>query len=294
MILSESEINKLTRRIIMETHVIEKGLSMPESRRLFGLPRVELLCSLIDTYIKKYSKEDEQVLHAINVLKEYIYFNECNGDTIPEETKKCLDSVLKEFNDIDECNSSNLVEYDKSQIWKNYNSFTEFSLSRKSLRNYSSKIVSQELLVKAVNLSKYAPSACNRQSVRYHLYTDINDISRILVVQGGNKGFGHLAKFVIVVTYDCSNYFEENERNLGYVDGGIASLNLLYSLHELGLACCILNASNNIKKDKNIRSIIDIPDSENIVCYVAGGYPVDKFKIADSKRYSTEHIMTIH
>lgn len=63
-----------------------------------------------------------------------------------------------------------------------------------------------EDLMQAIELAQNAPSACNRQPGRVHLVE--NDLlkHKILDIQGGNRGFGHMADKVLIVTVELAGY----------------------------------------------------------------------------------------
>ncbi|MEP1870511.1 MAG: nitroreductase family protein [Paraglaciecola sp.] len=296
MNLSDYEEDKLISRIVLDTHVIEKGLTMPEARLGFGLARLNILMENMRLFIQSYDVANPQLLHGFSVLQEYVDFHEKHNHAIDSQALANYNKlvILKESKDIT-FTSREQRNISKSDYFLNAeSSFFEFSESRSSLRNYSAERVSQETLKQALDLARNTPSACNRQSVRVHLYRDLTEISKILEVQGGNRGFGHLANFLIAVTFKPKIYFEQNERNSGHVDGGMYAMNILYALHCNKLAACILNAAHAPAKDKKMRSVANIPDDEIFVAFIAGGIPPDDFKIARSFRYPLDYVLTEH
>lgn len=287
---------KLISFIIMNTHVIEKGLTMPETRVGFGTERLSILINDIVKYIKKFNNTNPQLLHGISVINEYFIFH--------EEKKFILNENIKnQYNSLQNLVKSKSVKFTirrqlkmskKDYFDKSDESFFEFSNSRSSIRNWTKENVDIDLILKSLDLCRNTPSACNRQSVRVHLYTNKNKIDEILKIQGGNRGFGHLSSFLIIVTFEPSVFFEENERNSGFVDGGMYCMNILYALHAKKIAACILNAAHSPEKDMYIRKYTNIPSSEVFVAMIAGGIPPKNFMIAKSFRYPLEDILTNH
>jgi nitroreductase len=288
--------NKLASRIIMDTHVIEKGLTMPDTRFGFGQPRLHILITNIICFINNFNSTNPQILHGISVIHEYIEFHKKNNVDLLEKSQ----NLYKELCDLQNSKSvssesKNQIKTTKEQYFKHIDSsFKEFSDSRSSLRDFTDESISLDKIHEVLDLCRNTPSACNRQSVRVHLYTNKNKIADILKVQGGNRGFGHLTEFLLVVTYDSAIYFEQNERNSGLVDGGMYCMNILYSLHANGIAGCILNTANAPAKDINMRKVTDIPEGEYFVAMIACGVPPDEFKIATSFRYPLNFILTEH
>lgn len=285
---------KIISKIILDTHVIEKGLTMPKTKFGFGYLRLEVLMNNLIDYILRYGKDDPQVLHGISVVNEYFDFHEKVKFKIEKRLLELYEKLLiiiEDRNVVYESRSQ--IEINKESYFQHVeDSFVKFSSSRSSIRNFSSEKIDEEVINKALNLCLNTPSACNRQSVRLHKYNDYNQIQNILRIQGGNRGFGHLTSCLIIVTYDSSFYFEESERNTGYVDGGMYCMNLLYSLHAHKIGACILNTSHNPHKDMEIRKYTNLPESESFVAMVACGIPPSNFKIAKSFRYPLNYILT--
>lgn len=288
--------SKAISKIILDTHVIEKGLTMPKTKLGFGSVRLEELMKSINEYVLIFGKNNPQLLHGISVVNEYFSFHKDENFNI---NKKLVDihnellEIVKINTDYFEIN--NQISMTKDSYFKySENSFINFSNSRSSIRNFSQEPIDKNLIYSALDLCRNTPSACNRQSVRVHLYTDKEQIKEILDLQGGNRGFGHLTSNLLIVTFEPSVYFEESERYSGYVDGGMYCMNILYSLHANKIAGCILNTAHHAKKDIAIRKYTKISDSESFVAMIACGIPPENFKIAKSLRYPLDYILIEH
>jgi len=288
--------SKLISKIILDTHVIEKGLTMPETRFGFGIARLNVLINNISSYIVKYHKEEPQLLHGISVVEEYFSFHkDKNFELSSTLVQKHIDfQKLVKSNSVNFKSRKQIMTTKEAYFSKTDAPFFEFSKTRSSIRNYSKDPVDINLITQALDLCRNTPSACNRQSVRVHLYTNKTEIDQILEIQGGNRGFGHLANFLLIVTYEPSVYFEESERNSGYIDGGMYCMNILYALHANKIAACILNTAHNSTKDIKIREKTNIPPSECFVSMIAGGIPPNDFMIAKSFRYPLDNILVKH
>lgn len=280
---------KLTGIIIAEYHVIEKGLTMPETRLGFG--RVNLM-SLIENcirYINKYGVNDSQVKHAIAVIFEYNVFHRNEKYELDSELMQKIGQLEVLATNI---NPSLQNACTKDSYFQNIHaSFPDFSQSRRSVRNYTEEDIPVIEIEKSVELARNAPSACNRQSIRTYLYTNKEQIKKILDVQGANRGFGHLTNKLIIVVSDIQAYHGLHERNSGYVDGGIFTMNLLYALHYHKIATCTLNCSFSISKEQKIRKLCGIKKSEICVTMITCGYVPDQFKSATSERYALDHTL---
>src|SRR5690606_17298019 len=167
-----------------------------ESRLGFGRERLFLLIADCLQYIECYDVANPQLQHAIDVIGEYKKSHVDSGFSLDErliEKINHLQQFKNKSEDHRQISKSN-IDYFKHQS----SSFDLFSNSRFSLRNYSEKMVPIDIIESALILAQNAPSACNRQTVRTHVFTDPEWIEEILVLQGGNRGFGHLSNKLII------------------------------------------------------------------------------------------------
>jgi len=62
-------------------------------------------------------------------------------------------------------------------------------------------------------------------------------------------------------------------------DGLLVSQNILLAAHSLGLGSCMIGfAVEAIKRDKEIRQMLEIPDDESVYAVIALGYPAEKYQ----------------
>ena len=270
--------------IIRNYHVVEKGLTMPEPRLGFGK---ELLLRLINEcliYITHYGDSNEQLKHAVHVIAEYEQFHHNRNfqlDDIVIEKINALRAIVTDFS------PSNQRKISKETFFSEKNSsFPEFARSRSSVRNYALEDLPVERVLDAIELARTTPSACNRQCWRTYIFEEKELISKILLEQGGNRGFGHLANKLIVITAEVGVFTGPRERNEVYIDGGMYAMNLLYCMHYYEIVGCILNCSNDIQKDLRLRNLCKIKDSEVFIAMISCGLPADKFSVAISPRYT--------
>ncbi|MFB6320160.1 nitroreductase family protein [Saccharicrinis sp. FJH54] len=291
-VLKTSTKTKLIARITEEYHVIEKGLTMPETRLGFGRNNLLSLLSNCNEFVSKYGFYDIQLRHAASVVNEYLKFHEDNAYKLDKTLVEKID-IFRQKTHIREV-SKQIQSTQKEYFKHNRSSFDIFSSSRKSLRNYSDKEVPIETINAAVDLSRNTPSSCNRQGSRVYIYSDRALVKQILKLQGGNRGFGHLAKKLIVVTAELGISHGVFERHQVWIDGGMFAMNLLYSLHFMKIAACPLNCNFSIKKDRELRKLCGIKNSEVFIMMISCGIPPDSFQIALSKRYPLEHFLHIY
>ena len=274
---------KLRAHIIKEYHIIEKGLTMPEPRLGFGRDNLIALVKDCLLYYSKFNNPNSQVDHAMSVILEYKIFHEKRDFKLDPVVLKTIDE-LKELSEQRQIVATEQIRTTSKDYFQYADSpFPIFSNSRKSVRNYSSVNIPDEVMNSVLDLSLNVPSACNRQTSRAYVFSG-DDVIKVLKTQNGNRGFGHLANKVIVITSEIGVFAQPLERNQAYIDGGMYAMNLLYSLHSHKIAACILNCSTVPENDKNQRRATGIPESEVIIAMISCGYLPDNVSIPLSKR----------
>lgn len=285
--------NKLVATIIKAYHVLEKGLTMPDMKTGFGQVKISYLINRCNEYMQLYGMNNLNVQNAVRVIFEYhtkhlelnVQLSDELERQIVELKKKCSNLPDSEQEIITPDNVSNFDVL----------SFSEFAFSRSSIRNYSDKKIDSQLIEKAIQIAQTAPSACNRQPSRVHVYSDKKMIENILALQNGNRGFGHLADKLLVLTTDLNGYHTQNERYMNWIDGGIYLMNLIYSLHFFKIGTCILNWGVDKNRDVNLRKIGGIDDNESIIAVISCGHYIDEdFQVAKSPKRSFTEVVTFH
>lgn len=161
-------------------------------------------------------------------------------------------------------------------------------LTRRAIRKFTDKQVSQEQLDIISKSATYAPSALNKQpwEVRIiqnpQLLAEVND--RFLLFAQGKTfqgsasrykepGFSifHNAPTLIIIATDKSN-------PSATLDAGIMLQNILLSSHALGLGTCpignLVSTLNNPLNADFLKSI-DIPEDYTVTIAIALGYPAE-------------------
>lgn len=282
---------KLAGEIITLYHVIEKGLTMPEPRMGFGQERIIQLCEACQTFINQYGLENNQVVHAIQVILEYEEYHIKRNHQLNSAIIGSIHRIKSRTRGLSPSHQQETTRQNYFQ--KRLDQFDLFSNSRSSIRNFGSENVSTEKLLNVLELIRNTPSACNRQSWRTYVFSDKKQILELLEIQGGNRGFGHLTNKLIIITGELGVFNGIAERNQVFIDGGMYAMNLLYSLHFHEIGACILNCSHVPQKDIELRKVSRINESEVLIAMIACGIPPDSFMIAKSERYGLDKINTM-
>lgn len=285
--------NALEAKILRQTHVIEKGMSLSHPREKFGVQKALELLDFIDEFVEcGYDiKDSVPVLNALGVIKAYLAYHEERGFK-PEDVlvrfEKYSEYLLTE-------EKYGIIEVNKADMEKKvHSSFPEFFMSRHSVRQFSERTIDIEDIKKAVKLAMKAPSACNRQSCKAYFYQDKDVNKELGKVIAGNTGFDGEVQNYIVVTSDMSAFYDPFERNQVYVDGGIFTMALVEALHYYGIASCVLQNGEYKERNLKFKEICkNIPENEKIILFIAIGYYKDDFTYAVSHRKNVEDVLIV-
>lgn len=280
-------LDNLLNRLLVAGHVLEKGITMPNRRLGFGQDVVLTLMDFSNQCISKYGKDYAQLQYALEDLEEYLLIHEENNYELPERITDGIKALLK-------YKTEKLVpskEFTPEVYFRECKDYKEFAAQRHSVRNFTNREIPEDLLNNALQLAiSSAPSACNRQSIRVKVASrEKKDM--ILQLQNGNRGFGHLVNKLLVVTgeqtawnYDC--------RSSCFIDGGIFTMNLLLALHYYKICACTLNAHLSRSRQKELREIVGMKNSEIPIVFIAIGLPAQSFTIASSRRLPFNDIVS--
>lgn len=276
----------LLNRLLVAGHVLEKGITMPNRRLGFGQEVVKTVIEMCNKCISNYGNHYNQLQYALDDLEEYLMIHKENNYELPKDITDGIEALLKYKNN--ELVSSRV--FTPETYFQECKDFKDFASQRHTVRYFSNGDVPDDLLNEVIKLAITAPSACNRQSIHVKIVSGEKK-NRILQLQNGNRGFGQFINKLLVVTSEQSawNY---KFRTSAFLDGGIFTMNLLYSLHYHKICACTLNAHLNRKKTKVLREITEMKKSEIPIVFIAIGMPAESFKIASSRRLDINEIVS--
>lgn len=277
--------------IVKDYHRIEKGLALPVPRLGFGETVLARLDKNLQDYIRIYG-HDFHVECAVVAILSYRKFHIKKNYELPF----LIANILKKWHEKESACGDKKDAVDKvsrADLFCQEINFEKFARSRRSIRNFSCDVIESSEIKKAISIARYAPSVCNRQTVKVYYFQNKGFIQRILKEQNGNAGFGHTCSALCLIVYDLSFFEGAGERNQGFVDGGIFLSHLLLAFHSLKIGACPLNWSVGFFQDGRLRDIIGLPSKEVIVSLVAIGVPDTSFYVARSPRRPVEEVLVM-
>lgn len=284
-------------RMIFHAHAIEKGLSRSDFRAGFGKIAVPGLAKEMNAWTAAGRDTDDPFVQSSAAVMQ-TYFarhDELNADVA--HYRKLFSEASQDL--IDNCTHQEGGVVPADQIREitretdDDRTFIDVMYGRRSVREFTSARVSDEDIDRAVQIAMQAPSVCNRQAARVHQFEDPQIIKSVLDIQGGFSGY-KMPPRLLLVTADLDAFLFAPERNQPFVDGGLFMMSLLLGLTQVGLGSCSLNTAMGTAKEESIRKIIDIPDHEVFISFIAVGHYDEKVLVPRSKRTNMDHVLLRH
>lgn len=284
---------KRVRDLTVNYHIIEKGLTMPETRPGFGYLILKKLSGLILQYADAgFNKDHISFIQSVSVIQEYLEFHKSISFILDKDIYEQLNLIVGRFGHLE---GTKQIRTTRTEYFSRKNAaFDQFCHSRYSVRNYTQESIPLELFHQCVELAQRSPSFCNRQPTRVHIVKSEELKKQLLELQNGNRGFGHLAETILVITSSVSTIKDIHERNENHLNGGMFIMSLLNALHFHQIASCSLNWSVSNDRDAKARKLLNLPEDEVILVLLSCGFVPDNFSIASSPRFPVSEIVAAH
>ncbi|GAB6936581.1 polysaccharide pyruvyl transferase family protein [Isoptericola variabilis] len=292
-----SKVSGARARMIFHAHAIEKGLSRSNFRPGFGKIAVPGLAKEMNAWLSAgYSTDDPYVQSSAAVMKTY-FDRHAALQTDVSAFRQLFSGAAQDLIDNTRHHEGGVLPAEQVREIRldedDHRGFLDVVYGRRSVREFTDEPVSDEDVSRAVQIAMQSPSVCNRQAARVHQFEDPQIIKSVLDIQGGFNGYA-MPPRLLLVTADLDAFLFAPERNQPFVDGGLFMMSLLLGLTQTGLGSCSLNTAMGTAKESAIRKIIDIPDNEVFISFVAVGHYDQQVLVPRSKRTHVQDVLVRH
>jgi nitroreductase len=150
-------------------------------------------------------------------------------------------------------------------------SLLDVILNRASVRRYTSKPVSEEVLRNILEAGRRAPSANNAQPWHFIVVTDQKTKEELSKRRW--TGFVKDAAFIVI---GCG----EKRSHWSTIDVTIALQNMVLASEAQGLGSCWIGDFSQ----SELKEMLEIPDHLKVIALVSFGYPAGKPALSNKKR----------
>ena len=287
--------DKLLTEILMLSHALEKGFSIYEKKKGFGLKKLQQLDSLLNRYVRKYGFSETLVNPIALVLKlvDYHRVAGLNDDILVNAEENAHKLIAQSGKSIGDFCEAGFIQKksDEMQSLSNAN-FERLAQNRYSFRHFSNVPVLERELRKVLDIAKKAPSACNRQSYRVHVFSKEKK-DQILLLQGGANSFYKEVDKALLITGNVNRYYSM-EQHLPYVDASLFGMSLMYAMASNGIASIPLTMGRKTRELRKIKEIMNIPENEVPVLLIAAGHYPEQADLSVSARNPVDYFTTFH
>ena len=141
---------------------------------------------------------------------------------------------------------------------------------RRSIRKFSEKPVSRELLTKLIQAASMAPTASNLQAWRFFV---VDDPELVRNIDSFSPGLSGKPPVIIAVASDLAEAERRGSQNsLKYglmMDAAMAAENLMLRAVDLGLGTCAIKSYN----DKAVHKLLKLPETMRLEILISVGWP---------------------
>ena len=135
-----------------------------------------------------------------------------------------------------------------------------------------------------LEIVRLTPTACNRQMCKLYYIQDDKKKDILSKAINGLTCFDVETLNFFVITYDQNAFFTVKERNQGFFNAGLFTMNFVNAMHSKGIGSCILQCDNLPKDESKLKTELYIPQNEKISVFVVSGYYDNKFSVPVSPR----------
>ena len=282
---------KLEYDFLLEIHKLEKGFAVVNPRP-FGIDKIKRIISCIKKYEEKGYEPSFSYNLAYSSLEAYKKFYE-EKEWTDTEQYKIVSDFLKDTKEYTYIPVGAYDLYKNDFIDDTKIDYDKFISCRKSIRNFAAKELNNEDIKKAVNMAIKSPSACNRQMCKVY-YIDKDDNKKVVEKYAQGLGLFDLTNAnYFVITFDVSANYFVGERNQGWYNAGLFSMNFVNALHSLGIGSCCIQFGNTFKEEQEFKKLLDIPSSERVAVIITAGYYDEVSRIPYSTRKDISEIYRV-
>lgn len=147
--------------------------------------------------------------------------------------------------------------------------------TRRSVRKYEKKEIPQEVLNQILEAGRQAPSAVNKQPIRFVVATD-SELNKNF----SSALFNRFIKDSPLVIVGCADVKSMLTGKWAVIDATIAFQNMVVAAWSLGVGSCWIGAFD----EEKVKQLLNVPKQWKVVALVTFGYPAEQPKPKKKKQ----------
>lgn len=148
-------------------------------------------------------------------------------------------------------------------------------MTRTSVRSYTNEPVTDAQIETMLRAGMAAPSAMNKQPWMFVVVKNREKLKAIADSIGPSRAAAGAA-CVIAVCGDMTKTLDGVGRDFWIHDCSAATENILLAANALGLGAVWMGVSPDQNRVRTARALLDIPENQEVLCFIAIGHPAEK------------------
>jgi nitroreductase len=259
-------------RLRRAVHMLEKGLTMRPLRSTFAVDYIErAVHDFIDLQDAGTEFGTKELEWAGEVLRRYFA-------ATSESQNEAIGRARTQFVNLAETLSESLlgpaVPLPSASVL-DVSALETLARQRQSVRWFTSEPVPRETVDKALEIAAEAPTACNRQPYRFHVFDDPALARKVAAIPMGTAGYADSIGSIVVLVGDMSAFADDRDRHLVYIDGCLAAMSFILGLEAQGVSTCCINWPDLADRERAMAQALGLQRWERPIMLIAYGYADD-------------------
>lgn len=272
-------------------HRLEKGLCMRPPRDVFALDYIDETLTAFGHLLGAPRAQDRALLqYAHDVLQAYFAATRWHQAATPPQRfeRLCAQANLQAG---EAAPAAPAAQQDLPASDIGYAQFLRLTQRRASVRHFKPLAVPPLAIERAVAAAAQAPSACNRQPLRYVAAANDPIKAQLASLPMGTAGYAEGIPLLVAVVGDLSAYPFERDRHLIYIDASLANMQFMLALETMGLASCAINWPDMEARERQAAALLQLAPYERIVMLIAVGYPEPAGLVPHSEKKHVQEML---
>ena len=194
-----------------------------------------------------------------------------SGEMLSDASIQWARKKITEYEDRTNCKT---IYPEISKTMCSYGNLLDAIQSRRSIRHFQKKSVSDDIIRKIVEVINWSPSSCHRQTAKVFVCSDPERARACMELCAGHSGFSEHIPLFFCFCSDLKAYQMPVEMSLPFIDVSLGIQNCNLIAHTLGLSLTMMSwAQSTETEDRRMRDLLDIPSDYAIIVNAVGGYP---------------------
>lgn len=265
---TDAQVYRLRRAV----HMLEKGLTMRPLRSTFAVDYIErAVQDYVDLRVAASPFSPEELEWAGEVLRRYFDATSRSQDPAVAAARRLFQhheggGATSERGPSTPRVSDSIIEVSALEA---------LARQRQSVRWFTDAAVPRSVVDQALEIAAEAPTACNRQPYRFHIFDEPDLARAVAAVPMGTAGYASSISSIVVLVGDMSAFADDRDRHLIYIDGCLAAMSFILGLEAQGISTCCINWPDLADRERAMADLLGLNPWEKPIMLIAYGYADD-------------------